>query len=136
MSVKRIGRYKFAEYQQGMKRLNSHGPFILGKFAVNWFKLGFKKEGGQTDDSRSGWAKRKGGPRNEGRNILVDKGNLKRSIKIRKRKFNRIVIGTSGIPYARYHNEGDGIIKREFIGESRELERKLERKIAKILRIK
>ena len=105
-------------------------PTILANEVKNHFLLGFRKGGHQTDSSRFGWAPRKRirkRERNKGnRAILVDTGALRADIKIRKKTFNNIIVGTYNIPYAEYHNDGtERLPQREFIGQSKDLERKL-----------
>lgn len=77
-------------------------PKIVGNAAVNHFKDNFKREG-FWDKGVKKWAPRK---RHEpGKNILVQSGRLRRSI--RHRTFgSRVVVFTDGIPYAKIHNEG------------------------------
>lgn len=69
--------------------------------------------------------------------ILHNSGNLERSITVREKSPERVVIGTD-LPYAEVHNEGGYIKifgkavrklpKRQFIGDSAELMRELEAK--------
>ena len=55
-----------------------------------------------------------------------------RSIKIRRKTINSITIGTTGVPYARRHNEGlDNMPQREFIGDSDKLFKDIEKVIDK-----
>ncbi len=80
---------------------------IAGTVAVNWFKgsfaaQGFRQGGGQVDrwKARNPHAKR-----NAGRNILVDSGRLRRSIRIVGKGPGWAVVGTD-VPYADAHNSG------------------------------
>ena len=101
-------------------------PKIIATNSVNHFKKGFSKGGGQTNDSKSGWAARKTN-RGAGRNILVKTSTLQRDIQSLRVDFDAIVIGTSSITsnYAMVHNEGLGHqTKREFIGDSDSLNNK------------
>jgi len=107
-------------------------PLILGNLAKNHFLEGFEKGGGQTNDSLNGWQQRV--IIDGGRAILVKSGMLRRDIKLKKYSFNRIVVGTSGITqdYASVHNKGykkRNIPKREFIGKSNVLNKKIIKKI-------
>jgi phage gpG-like protein len=131
--IKRIGSFKIKEQKAEFKKFKSDAPLILGNIAVNHFKMGFRRGGHQTEASKDGWAKRRNPDR--GRAILVKRGKLKRSIRIRGRRFNRITIGTSGVPYASRHNEGMKMPKREFIGASKALEKKIEKQILKMMKI-
>ena len=79
------------------------------------------------------------------RAILVGKGGgtLKRSVKVIKAGFNQVVVGTKGVKYAAIHNEGlPGKVfgrtpfqmpKRQFVGNSRKLERELEKVVVREL---
>lgn len=103
-------------------------PVLIAVTVKNHFLLGFRRGGRMTDKSRYGWAKRKRNDRGNTRRraILVKTGALRADIKIRQKTFNRIVVGTRNIEYAIYHNEGtDRLPQREFIGQSRELDRKV-----------
>ena len=122
-AIKQIGRFKFSvkKMQAAKRRI----PRIVGNEAVNHFEEGFRQGGGQTDASIGGWKRRK--DPDEGRAILVDEEDLKDSIQvIGKPDFKKITVGTKGIPYARRHNEGlSGMPQREFIGDSKELNKKI-----------
>ena len=102
--------------------------------ALNHFLKGFRTGGGQTDAGT--WAARKRtARRNSGRGLLIDTGALRRDVKVRTISFNRIVIGTESIIYARRHNEGlKGMPKREFLGDSKKLDAKIKRLILKELK--
>lgn len=146
---------------KGFKKEKKELPTILGNLAKNHFVEGFRKGGGQTDDSAGGWKERGTDP---GRAILVKSGKLRRDIRVRKKSFSRIVVGTGNITtdYAEAHNKGATmtvtkkqkgyfiaqynknksdfwkrmigaktitIPKREYIGHSRELSKKLSKRI-------
>ena len=109
-------------------------PAKIANTAVNHFKEGFVKGGGQTNKSKGGWKKRKYN-KDKGRATLVKSGDLKRDIKVRETNWNRIVVGTQNVKYASYHNEGTHKLpQREFIGDSKELEKKVEKIIKENLR--
>jgi len=106
-------------------------PRVIAEQSKNHFLEGFRKGGGQTNDSKSGWAARKNNAqRNSGRAILIDTGSLRRSITVLKATWQSIIIGTTRIPYADRHNEGitdklgRAMPKREYIGDSDELDKK------------
>jgi len=115
-------------------------PRELGEIAANVFQDNFTKQG--FDDSGVNpwkqvrrriagtpeykYPKKKDLGRRT-RAILVKSGNLRRDIKVRKARFDRIEVGTSRLTkdYASRHNYGeDKMPKRKFIGNSRNLERK------------
>ncbi len=112
--------------QSGIPGLQSDIAKITGITAVGFFKDTFTKQG-FTDKGFKKWKKRKqGSPRNRGRNILIDSGTMRRSIKIRAINKSKVIVGTGReAPYAEYHNEGTkDIPQRKFIGESEQLRRK------------
>lgn len=78
--------------------------------ALSFFKKSFI-DGGFTDGTLKKWPKRKGGLRNNGRAILIDRGVLKRGLRIKQADLNKAVIGVdSAIKHAEIHNNG-GIIQ-------------------------
>lgn len=122
MSVQRKGSFRIAEQRANMQRLMKTLPVILGNDAQNHFLEGFRKGGGQTDASASGWTPPKS-PRKRGHATLIETGALRRDIRRRETSVGRTVVGTRNIAYAARHNEGlAGMPKREFIGKSRKLE--------------
>ncbi|WP_443937079.1 hypothetical protein [Pedobacter sp. MW01-1-1] len=77
--------------------------------ALAFFKKSFTDQG-FTDTGLKKWKKRKGGARNDGRAILVDRAVLKRGIRIKRADLNQAVIGVdSAIKYADIHNNGGEI---------------------------
>lgn len=134
MGIKKIGKgFNFPQKKRESKRLKATLPRIVANDALNHFLLGFRKGGGQTDAGK--WAPRKRtARRNIGRALLVDTGALRRDVKVRLLTFKKIVIGTTRIIYARRHNEGlKGMPKREFLGDSKKLDKKLKKLILKEL---
>jgi len=137
--ITRKGNYKFDKYKKNLQIEKRQGmPLLVGNAAKNHFLKGFsvgdQQGGGFTNNSRGGWEKRKKITRRQrGKNLLVDSGDLRRFIQakgILKRTFERTEIGVKGIRYARIHNEGGRIRggsmpKREYIGDSDVLTRKL-----------
>lgn len=121
----------------GLKVLRVRLPVLVGNMAKEHFKEGFKRGGGMTDASAGGWAPRKRErvrDRGNPRPILVKKGILRLDIKRRETSFSRTVVGTRRADYSSYHNEGTiNLPQREHIGDSRVLNRKIERKITKEL---
>jgi phage gpG-like protein len=116
-----------------LNRLKSDMPEVIATMAVGWFQDSFKKQG-FTDRKFKRWKKRKpNAPRNKGRAILTDTGDLKRSIRKTRVSFRRITI-SSKLPYSAIHNEGlmgkawgkhpFKMPERRFIGESEKLNRK------------
>ena len=82
-------------------------PPVAGAEVVNFALDNFRRQGfaGQA------WKQRKNPtawgqvPRNNGRALLVDKGDLKRSPRVMRHNHEEVVIGSS-VPYAKAQNEG------------------------------
>lgn len=109
-------------------------PIRVGNVAKTHFLKSFTDEG-FTDKTLSPWTKRKRLSRSDKnsrrrRGLLINKGHLRRSIKVGKSSFSRIEIGSYGIKYARFHNQGIGKMpKRQFIGKSYVMNQLIRRKI-------
>ena len=144
MSVRKVGSFKFKLTGRLFKAQKRTLPIILGKVAKNFFLETFRK-GGFTDVGFKRWERRrkrltKGrtSPTLKEAATLVKTSKLKRSIKVRPATFKRTRIFTN-LVYAAIHNFGlQGLAfgkhpfkmpEREFIGNSKVLERKLERRI-------
>ncbi len=147
----------FTPVRQNFKQMQRRLPREIGRIAENHFKQGFQKGGGSTDASARGWpevqrrqrsgtGKRyqyKGFTRSDRtRGILVGSGSgqLKRSIKVVAAAWPQVKLATVGPDvnkYAAVHNEGlrsgrgSGFTmpKREFMGKSKSLERKIFREL-------
>lgn len=125
-------KQKIARFKANKKTL----PVAIGAMAKSHYLKSFREEG-FTDDSYSPWAKRKrassSDKRNKGRRgLLVNRGHLRRSIRVVRATWNRVEVGSTGIKYARFHNRGDGKLpKRQFVGASRSLNRKIIKRIRK-----
>jgi len=125
-------KQKIKEFEAQKRNL----PAILGNMAKRHFVEGFRK-GGFTDINFDPWKERKRkdkSDRNTGtrRAILVKTGHLRNSIRVRIANFNLIEIGAYGVPYAVFHNTGAGKMpKRQFIGESATLSKKIKLRINK-----
>jgi hypothetical protein len=135
MSVRKVGDFEFRRKSKQLIALKSTLPIVLANLAVNHFKEGFKKGGGQTDASSGGWkARAANSKRNLGRAILVDTGALRRDIRKGKVSFTYTEIMAGNTPktnkYAYVNNQGIGRMpKREFIGKSKVLSNAIDRKI-------
>lgn len=82
-------------------------PLIVGNEAVNFTLDNFRLQGFMGNTFQP-WLSRKQGWRKDrrtGRNILIDTGRLRRSIRITQLSQNHVAIGTD-VKYARAHNEG------------------------------
>ena len=144
MALKQKGKYP--DLEKRVNKFKEEIPIVVAEESKNHYLKGFEKGGGQTDKSASGWKKRKlklrdfssgrktrlKAKRQKGRALLVDTGQLRNDIDVRKTSFNEIVIGTDATDYASFHNEGtEHLPQREIIGESRELDKKIENIIKK-----
>lgn len=103
---------KLKRHAAAIAALTRRLPDIAGPMAVRHFKQNFRAQGFVDEDVRK-WTPRRTKDRNESRrgkrNILVQTGRLRRSIRVVGKGPNRVTIGTD-VPYARIHNEG-GTIK-------------------------
>lgn len=99
--------HQFAKVVENYKAFKKSLAVNIGEEAINFAKDNFRRQGFK-DAILMKWRRRKSGaPRNQGRAILVDTGQLKRSIRITRISpgGNRIYIG-SNVKYAQIHNEG------------------------------
>jgi phage gpG-like protein len=147
MAIKRIGPgFEFDKSIKAYQKFKQEAPKVIAEESKNHFLEGFRKGGGQTDASRSGWEPRE--PRkNEGgkqKSHLTLRSDLKTELQnngVKKATFKEIIIAVSGsvIPYADRHNEGitdkkgRAMPKREFIGDSKELNEKNKKTLVKML---
>ncbi len=137
MGVKQVGKFNLPNTTE-INGIKKSLPMKLANITKNHFVEGFRKGGGQTNKSRSGWKKladktskykRKD---NKPDSILIDSSALMKDIDKRKVTFSTIIVGTSSLTdnYADIHNEGLGKTpQREFIGNSNLLEYNIEKKI-------
>lgn len=99
----------FRDKKDGLKKLATNFTKVVGTVAVNHFKGNFQKQG-FLDNALERWKPRKNAknPKNVGRKILTQSGDLMRSIKVINRTRNSVTIGTDVI-YAEIHNNGGDI---------------------------
>ena len=124
---------KIREQQRKVVREVRNFITIMGVEAVNHYKKSFR-DGGFTDRTLRTWPQRKGG--NDGRAVLVKSGDLRRSIKVKRKTLKSVTIG-SDLPYAPVHNDGlragrgrgFRMPKRQFVGASQLLTIKLKRRM-------
>ena len=93
---------------------------LIGNEAKNFFVNSFRLQGFEDVNVQKWKPRKKQTKRNIGRAILVDSGDLRRSI-IRQpvNKANLSVKISTDLVYAKVHNEGIGKMpKRQFIGNS------------------
>jgi len=92
-----------AQFKRGTARL----PLIIGNEAVNFTLDNFRMQGFMGNTFQR-WVSRKQGwkkDRRSNRALLIDKGRLRRSIRITSLSAAHVAIGTD-VKYARAHNEG------------------------------
>lgn len=125
-----LGRQK--ELQREIRRLSR----TMGVLALNHFKGSFRKQG-FVDKGLSNWTRRKGNT-DVGRAILHKTGKLKNSIRVVRKTLKSVTIG-SDLKYAAVHNyglragrgRGFKMPKRQFVGDSKKLERKITKELEK-----
>jgi phage virion morphogenesis protein len=130
-------------FQKILKRLQTLHKVVANE--VKNFSLESFERQGWISTTREKWKDRKFEPRSKtGRAILVQTGALRRSIRILRSTMNEVVLraGGSEAPYAFLHNYGGytriagkrvRMPKRQFIGDSPFLRRKLVRAILRHL---
>jgi phage gpG-like protein len=108
----------------------------MGQTALNHFTQSFRDQG-FTDETKKAWPGRKR-QRDNGRAILVKSGNLRKLRKQNIGKYKaRILTNIASREYASVHNNGErsgrgigfNMPKRQFMGHSKLMERKIKSKI-------
>jgi phage gpG-like protein len=110
-----------------VRRMKADLPDAIGLMAKQHFQGNFTRQG--FDDQKWKDVKRRstGKGRDKTRAILSGRtGRLKKSIHVDKATWNKVVIATDRLPYAKIHNEGGRagrglksvIPKRQFMGDS------------------
>ena len=116
-------KFNLKQVEKGGRTAMERSLILIGNEAKNFFVNSFRVQGFE-DKSVDKWKPRKKQTkRNIGRAILVDSGDLRKSI-IREpvNKANLSVKISTDLDYAKIHNEGIGKIpKRQFIGNSYKL---------------
>ena len=130
MANKRKNKLDFNDLLRAEKHLKNNVPKLVGERARRFFELSFRREGFQ-DSSLVKWTKRKRETkRSRGKKVLSNTGMLKNSIRRTKTTPRQIRISSIGLSYANWHNNGTGRLpKRQFMGNSKTLERGLQKKI-------
>ena len=137
MRFKKVsGKFKIKSRQIFDAQIKRRMPIRLAVTVEKHFRSGFEKGGYQTEASRAGWKARKRTEKGNRRGILIKSGTLRRDVKQRQATFYAVVVGTSNrtVDYADVHNsglrsgrgKGFTMPKREFIGESRDLNEKID----------
>jgi phage gpG-like protein len=121
--VAKQSKFNLKQVEKGGRTAMERSLILIGNEAKNFFVNSFRVQGFE-DKSVDKWKPRKKQTkRNIGRAILVQSGDLRRSI-IRQpvNKANLSVKISTDLVYAKVHNEGIGKMpKRQFIGNSYKL---------------
>lgn len=120
-------KFNLGKAVQGGRTAMERSIILIGNEAKNFFVASFRKQGHE-DRSIDHWKPRKREDNRKGRAILVDSGDLRRSI-IREpvNKSQLQVKISTDLPYAKVHNEGGTMKgggkmpKRQFMGDSYKL---------------
>ena len=123
-----VNHFPFEVNRKFIPRLKKTVSIKAANLAKQHFVMSFKKEG-FTDGSFKRW--KPSGQSRRGGKTLTDTGRLRRSIKPVSISFRRSRIKTVGVVYARRHNDGLNMTKRQFIGNSKQLTKKTAQMIAK-----
>lgn len=125
-------RWKMKKKLAEMRKFERAVPKQVGNMMLNHFLQSFDDEAfSDTRQSSDPWARRKRSTRQDRRTgrrrgLLIQSGSLKGSLRVNSATMKKIAVGSYGIEYATFHNNGDGRLpKRQFIGESQVLNRKI-----------
>lgn len=105
MSIQGLDR--FGKRIELVKELNRKYPAIAGSHAVSFYKQSFRRKG-FIDKRMDKWPARLPTKKGKGRGLMINTGKLRRSIRVTRKGFGFVVIGTD-VPYAQIHNEGGTI---------------------------
>lgn len=128
-----MSKFRFDRIAGRMKRDLQVVLDKMANNAVNHFKVDNFNAEAFIDEVPKRWAPRK--KPDAGRRLLVKTGRGRQSIKVLSRNRNTRKIGTL-VPYMELHNRGipGRLPKRQFVGNSRVLERKNHRLVLQFLR--
>ena len=118
----KILRDHLAKFKAELPRMTD----VMLTVAVTHSTENFAKQGFD-DIGIEKWKERKRTrTRDIGKAILVQSGRLRRSLR-KKRLTSLSGVISSPLPYAKRHNEGERMPKRQFVGNSRNMVKKIER---------
>ena len=141
MSIRKVGDFELGKSMRRIRRVKQTMPRQIGNTALKYFIRSFRM-GGFTDITFMKWVPRR--RRITRRRVsrvafepanLIKSSKLFRSMQVITANFNKISVGTKGVPYARRHNEGltdklgRKMPKWKVMGNSRTLDKILESKI-------
>ena len=131
-------KFNFEKKIKDFQKFERTVPKRVGNVAKNHFLESFDNEGFSDGSIKSDpWDERKSKTKRDQvakrRQLLIQSGALKRSIKVASNPtFKKIAVGSYGIKYAERHNKGlKGMPKRQFVGKSKILDRKIRNLISK-----
>lgn len=124
-------KFNLKQVEKGGRTAMERSIILIGNEAKNFFVASFRKQGFE-DRSLHHWKPRKKEDNRKGRAILVDSGDLRRSIVREPVNKSQLQVKIStDLPYAKIHNEGlNGMAwgkhpfkmpKRQFMGDSYKL---------------
>lgn len=123
----RRDKFGFFLALQMAKKKTRELPLKMANHSKRHFEKSWDKEG-FTDTTTTKWQSRKSG--GNGRRLLVKTGRLKNSLRAERTGAFKARVRTSGVPYARYHNDGTSKLpQRQFMGTSKQLDKELEKMI-------
>lgn len=131
-------KFNFEKKIKEFQKFERTVPKRVGNIALNHFLESWDNEA-FSDGSKGSdpWAKRKSKTKRDQvagrRQLLVQTGALRGSMRVRPgATFRKIAVGAYGIEYASRHNRGlSGMPKRQFVGKSKILDRKIRHLISK-----
>lgn len=135
-----MNRFNFDKKFKEFQKLKRDAPRLVGNIALNFFLKSFDDESFSNQSAGSDpWQARKTKTKRDRtagrRNLLVQSGALRGSLQVRRANWKRVEIGSYGIIYASRHNQGlKGMPKRQFIGRSAILDRKIKAVLGKALK--
>ena len=123
------------EFKSFMKDVTKVAANEAKAFTIeNWKRQGYYIE--NTASFKPWKARKRESRRSRGKDILVDTGDLRLSIKSRVLSKTRALV-YSALPYSAKHNEGlDGMPKRTFLNDNLKLGEKLEKSVTLLMKNK
>jgi phage gpG-like protein len=116
-------KFNLGKIEQGGRTAMERSIILIGNEAKNFFVNSWRLQGFDDRSVQKWTPRKKQDKKRAGRAILVDSGDLRRSI-IREpvNKSQLSVKISTDLPYAKVHNEGIGKMpKRQFMGDSYKL---------------
>lgn len=132
-----FNRFEFDNIVAKLNKAKVDLPKLVASDIRNYFVNSFKRQGFDGQKWQEVKRREKNNPTAKDKKpILIQTGRLRRSVNesIRKTTWEEIVLGID-TPYAIYQNEGtDTIPKRQFMGDSKELQKTIHNRIEKTIK--